>query len=111
LEKLARVLVDYSVEAREGEQVVVFGEVGAEPLVKAIYARLLQVGAVPVLQLQLPGMQELFFEHAQDIHYETSRPSGASLPRRRTRRSGSRRRRTRGRWRTWTRPGSRRSPG
>ena len=70
LEKLARVLVDYSVEAREGEQVVVFGEVGAEPLVKAIYARLLQVGAVPVLQLQLPGMQELFFEHAQDIHYE-----------------------------------------
>ncbi len=69
LEKLARVLVDYSVEAREGEQVVVFGEVGAEPLVKAIYARLLQVGAVPVLQLALPGLQELFFEHARDVHY------------------------------------------
>ena len=69
LEKLARVLVDYSIEAREGEQVVVFGEVGAEPLVKALYTRLLQVGAVPVLQLQLPGMQELFFEHAQDVHY------------------------------------------
>jgi aminopeptidase len=69
LEKLARVLVDYSVEAREGEQVVVFGEVGAEPLVKAIYARLLQVGAVPVLQLSLPGLQELFFEHARDVHY------------------------------------------
>ena len=70
LEKLARVLVDYSIEASEGEQVVVFGETGAEPLVKAIYARLLQVGAVPVLQLGLPGMQELFFEHAQDVHYE-----------------------------------------
>ena len=69
LEKLARVLVDYSVEAREGDQVVVFGEVGAEPLVKALYTRLLQVGAVPVLQLQLPGMQELFFEHAREIHY------------------------------------------
>ena len=41
LEKLARVLVDYSIEANEGEQVVVFGETGAEPLVKAIYARLL----------------------------------------------------------------------
>ena len=69
LEKLARVLVDYSVEAREGEQVVVSAETGAEPLVKAVYARLLQVGAVPVMQLQLPGMQELFFEHARDIHY------------------------------------------
>ena len=71
LEKLARVLVDYSVGAGEGEQVVVFGEVGAEPLVKALYTRLLQVGAVPVLQLQLPGMQEIFFEHARDVHYKT----------------------------------------
>ncbi len=71
LEKLARVLVDYSVEAREGDQVAVFGEVGAEPLIKALYTRLLQVGAVPVLQVQLPGMQELFFEHAVDVHYET----------------------------------------
>src|SRR3712207_7241347 len=52
LEKLARVLVDYSIEAREGEQVVVFGEVGAEPLIKALYARLLQVGAVPVPQVR-----------------------------------------------------------
>lgn len=71
LEKLARVLVDYSVEAREGDQVAVFGEVGAEPLIKALYTRLLQVGAVPVLQVQLPGMQELFFEHAVDVHYKT----------------------------------------
>ncbi len=71
LEKLARVLVDYSVEAREGDQVAVFGEVGAEPLIKALYTRLLQVGAVPVLQVQLPGIQELFFEHAVDVHYKT----------------------------------------
>lgn len=69
LEKLARVLVDYSVEASEGEQVMVSAETGAEPLVEALYARLLQVGAVPVMQLQFPGMQELFYEHARDIHY------------------------------------------
>jgi aminopeptidase len=71
LQKLARVLVDYSVEVREGEQVAVFGEVGAEPLIKALYTRLLQVGAVPVLQVQLPGMQELFFEHAGEVHYKS----------------------------------------
>lgn len=70
LEKLARVLVDYSVEAKEGEQVAVFGEVGAGPLVGALYTRLLQVGAVPVVQLSLPGMQELFFEHAREVHYQ-----------------------------------------
>ena len=63
--------MDYSVEVREGEQVAVFGEVGAEPLIKALYTRLLQVGAVPVLQVQLPGMQELFFEHAGEVHYKS----------------------------------------
>ena len=68
--KLARVLVDYSVEAGEGDQVVVFGEVGAQPLITALYARLLEVGAFPMLQVGLPGVQETFFENAQDIHYE-----------------------------------------
>jgi aminopeptidase len=69
LGKLARVLVDYSVEAGEGDQVLVSGGVAAEPLIKELYTRLLQVGAVPVVQVQLPGMQELFFEHASDVHY------------------------------------------
>jgi aminopeptidase len=69
-EKLARVLVDYSIKAGRGDQVLVSGGVGAEPLMLALYARLLQVGAIPVMQVGLPGMQELFFEHAQGIHYE-----------------------------------------
>src|SRR5918995_3692966 len=68
--KLARVLVDYSTEAGEGDQVLISGEVGAGPLIKALYARLLQVGATPITQISLPGMQELFFEHARDLHYE-----------------------------------------
>ena len=67
--KLARVLVDYSTEAGEGDQVLVSGEVGSGPLIKALYARLLQVGATPITQIGLPGMQELFFEHAQESHY------------------------------------------
>jgi aminopeptidase len=68
--KLARILVDYSIEAGEGDQVLVSAEVGAGPLIKALYARLLQVGATPVTQIGLPGMQELFFEHAQELHYK-----------------------------------------
>src|SRR5215210_1259703 len=68
--KLARILVDYSIEAGEGDQVLISGEVGAGPLIGALYARLLQVGATPVTQIGLPGMQELFFEHAQARHYE-----------------------------------------
>ncbi len=68
--ELARVLVEYSVEAGEGDEVLVSGEVGAGPLIKAVYARLLQVGAFPITQVGLPGMQELFFEHARGHHYE-----------------------------------------
>ena len=74
LKKLARVLVDYSVEAGEGEQVLVAGGAAAEPLVKGIYTRLLQVGAIPIPQVALPGMQELFFEHARELHYEKTPP-------------------------------------
>ena len=70
LEKLARVLVDFSVKAGEGEQVIISGGAMAEPLIQAVYARLLQNGAIPIPQVQLPGMQELFFEHAGDIHYQ-----------------------------------------
>ena len=68
-EKLARVLVDYSIEVGEGDQVLVSGEVGAEPLMRELYTRLLQAGAIPIMQVGLPGMQELFFEHARDIHF------------------------------------------
>lgn len=75
LEKLARVLVDYSVEAGEGEQVLLAGGAPAEPLIKAVYARLLDVGAIPIPQVALPGIQELFFEHAQEIHYHKTPPA------------------------------------
>ena len=57
LEKLARVLVDYSIEAGEGDQVLLAGGAPAEPPIKAVYARLLDVGAIPIPQLALQGMQ------------------------------------------------------
>ncbi|MBV9455641.1 MAG: aminopeptidase [Rubrobacter sp.] len=70
LKKLAHLLVDYSIEAGEGEQVVVSGGATAEPLIKEVYARLLDVGAAPIPQVALPGVQELFFEHAKEHHYK-----------------------------------------
>ncbi len=79
LEKLARLLVDYSVGAKEGEQVLVSGGAAAEPLIKEIYARLLDVGATPITQVALPGMQELFFERARDLHYEQTPPISRAI--------------------------------
>src|SRR3712207_2178297 len=79
LKKLARVLVDYSVEAGEGEQVLLAGGAAGEPLIKEVYAQLLSVGAIPVPQVALPGMQELFFEHAREIHYAKTPPVISSI--------------------------------
>jgi aminopeptidase len=79
LKKLARVLVDYSIDAGEGEQVLLAGGAAAEPLIKVVYTRLLQVGAFPVPQVALPGMQELFFEHAKEVHYEKTPPAIRSI--------------------------------
>ena len=74
LKKLAWLLVDYSIGAGEGEQVVIYGGAAADPLIKEVYARLLEVGAIPIPQVSLPGMQELFFGHAREIHYEKTPP-------------------------------------
>jgi aminopeptidase len=79
LKKLARLLVDYSVQAGEGEQVLLAGGAAAEPLFKEVYTRLLDVGAIPISQVVLPGMQELFFEHAKESHYEKTPPVVRSI--------------------------------
>jgi aminopeptidase len=79
LKKLARVLVEYSVRAGEGEQVVVSGGAAAEPLIKEVYARLLDVDAIPIPQVSLPGMQELFFGYAKEHHYEETPPVVRSI--------------------------------
>jgi leucyl aminopeptidase (aminopeptidase T) len=65
--KLARLLVDYAIQAGEGGQVLISGDASAGPLIRALYARLLQAGATPATQISLPGMQEIFFEHAQEL--------------------------------------------
>ena len=79
LEKLARLLVDYSIEAGKGEQVLLASTTLAEPLVREVYARLLQVGAIPIPQISLPTTLELFFEHARDLHYEQTPPVSRAI--------------------------------
>ena len=79
LKKLARLLVEYSIAAGEGDEVVVSGGVVAEPLIREVYGSLLDVGAVPIPQVQLPGMQEMFFERARASHYEKTPSTTSAL--------------------------------
>ncbi len=66
VEKLAEVLVNYSVEVQPGERVMIQGETAAEPLLKAIYAGVLKAGGHPLMMISLQGIDELLYRHASD---------------------------------------------
>ncbi len=66
VEKLAQVLVQYSVSVRPGDKVYIQGSALAEPLLKAVLVEVLRAGGHPFVRAQLPGADELFFRHASD---------------------------------------------
>jgi len=66
IDKLADLLVNYSTTVKPGDRVLIVGATIAEPLLKAVYARVLQVGGHPLMTLGFPGEQELFFRYASD---------------------------------------------
>ena len=66
VERLARLLVDYSVAVQPGERVLVRGSSAAAPLIRAVYEQTLAHGGHPLVQLSLPGLQEVFYETADE---------------------------------------------
>lgn len=66
LDKLARVLVEYSTEVKPNQLVRISGDVVALPLIEAVYEYVLRAGAHPVLRLTSQSCQDLFFAHAQE---------------------------------------------
>jgi aminopeptidase len=66
VEKLAQTLADYSVAVRPGDRVAIYGSSVAEPLLKAVYVRVLQAGGHPLLLSSLPDIDEVFFRYASD---------------------------------------------
>ncbi len=66
IEKLADVLVNYSVAIQPGDKVQIRGGVAAEPLLKAVYAQVLQAGGHPLMIPSLPGVDELLYRYGSD---------------------------------------------
>jgi aminopeptidase len=63
---LARVLTEYSLELQPGQVCLIQGGVAAEPLILAIYERVLDAGAHPIVDLTMEGAQAAYFERASD---------------------------------------------
>ena len=66
IEKLADVLVNYSVAVRPGDKVLVGGSTLCEPLLKEVYQCVLHAGGYPLMMLSLPGTDELFYRCGSD---------------------------------------------
>jgi aminopeptidase len=66
VQRLARVLVDYSVKVQPGERVTIGGLTVAEPLIEAVYERVLERGGLPHLLLSLPGLASVLMRKASD---------------------------------------------
>jgi aminopeptidase len=66
VEKLAEVLVNYSVAVQPGQTVLVRGGVLTEPLMQAVLVKVLQAGGHPLTQVSLPRGDELTFRYASD---------------------------------------------
>lgn len=72
--RLARLLVDYSTTVKPNDKVAIVGMPAAAPLIEAIYERVLERGAFPHLLLDLPGLNELFLQKANDAQLEYLSP-------------------------------------
>jgi aminopeptidase len=73
-EGLAKILVGYSTDVKEGEVVSIDGESAAAPLLLAVYEEVLRAGANPVLNVALDGQIAAYFKHASDAQLEWISP-------------------------------------
>jgi aminopeptidase len=79
VEKLAQVLVRYSVSVRPNDKVYLQGSSIAEPLLKAVLAEVLRAGGHPYVRAQLPGTEELFYRYASDEQLRHVAPASRLL--------------------------------
>ncbi|MEX2670677.1 MAG: aminopeptidase [Phycisphaeraceae bacterium] len=66
LDKLADVIVNYSTGVKPGQIVRISGDPIAQPLIEALYERVMQAGAHPTVRMTPDTLQNIFYEHAND---------------------------------------------
>jgi aminopeptidase len=66
IEKMADLLVNYSVAVKAGDTVGIQADSLAEPLLKEIYVKVLQAGGHPFFLISPNGINDLFYRYASD---------------------------------------------
>lgn len=66
IDKLADVLVNYSVSVQPGDKVLIQGETAATPLIEAVYKECLKAGGYPIFNIILPNEEEILYKYGSD---------------------------------------------
>ena len=66
IERLAKLLVEYSLGVKEGDQVLIRATTLAQPLVRSCYLEVLKRGAHPLVRLSFEGQNYLFYRYAKE---------------------------------------------
>jgi aminopeptidase len=72
IEKFAQILVDHSTQIKPGDRVAIEATTAAEPLIKALFATILERGGYPYLLVEFPDQEEILFKSASDAQLETT---------------------------------------
>ncbi|MDW8395256.1 MAG: aminopeptidase [Anaerolineae bacterium] len=72
--RMAQVIVNYSLELKPGQNVYVWSQTPAAPLMLEIYREVLKAGGHAFLRADLPGAQEIFYEYAQEAQLDFVSP-------------------------------------
>jgi len=72
--RLAQILVQYSIEVKEKEKVIIHGSTASECLLREIYQEVLRSGAHPTLHIDFQDQQYLFYKFAKDFQIEYTDP-------------------------------------
>ncbi|MFH1687247.1 MAG: aminopeptidase [bacterium] len=68
--KLAKVMVHYSLKLKKGQTLKIAGEAVATPLITAVYEEAIKVGAHPYVQVRLPRNDEILLKHGSKEQLE-----------------------------------------
>ena len=73
-QKLAQVLVHYSLKLKKGDIFRIQGEYATLPLMTAVFAEALKVGAFPFTRVLIPEHEELFLKNGTDEQFKFVAP-------------------------------------
>jgi len=74
IKKYAKLLVEYSLELKKGDKLLIYSTYLAEELLKEVYAQALAAGAHPEFKIALNGTEKIFYDNASDSQLEYISP-------------------------------------